>query len=188
MNRLRFGAREIIATLAGCALFVLTEWLEKYLIAQQVLPAEAYYWVQPRVLVITITAVFFGPLSGMFCGLAGDLLINTMFDPFVSYPEVIVLGFYGLVIGMYYGSIHYNSRQFTTKDFLDFNAVTVTVAIFCSMFFVPLSKFFTERSDIFNSITIGARSVVGNSILIGIVVPMIMAVVSSVKRARRRRV
>ena len=184
MSRLRFGAKEIIATLSGCALFVLVEWIEKTLIANSQIPGEFYFWVQLRVLVIAIAAVFFGPISGMMCGLGGDLLVNAMFESYISYPEVLVLGLYGLIMGAYYGSRHYDSRHFTPVDFMDFNAVSIVTGIFCAMFFVPLARFFIERAGIGESILMGARSVIGNSILIGIVCPVIMAIVCAVRRHR----
>ena len=108
MNKIRYGTKEIIATIVGCAVFILAQWLEIYLINEKILPEDTYSWVQFRVLGVAIVSVFFGPVSGVLCGLGGDLLVNLVFDPFISYPEVLSVGLYGLFIGLYYGKYHFD--------------------------------------------------------------------------------
>ena len=175
MERFRYGTKETIATLIGLALFVFVEWLQTFLAARAVIPSNFYQYVQLRVLVIAISAVFFGPLCGVFTGLGGDLLINVIFESRISYPEVIVLGIYGLFMGLYFGRMHYNTkRYFTGKDFVDFNAIQIFAGLFCSLFSVPMLLHFLEDVDVSKGIMIGARSVLGNSIVIGTVVPVIM--------------
>ena len=190
MEKFRFGTKETIATLCALALFVLVEWLEVMMIESGSISPGIYEWVQPRVLVVAAAAVFFGPVAGVFCGVGGDLLINVMFEEAISYPEVMTLGIYGLFMGMYYGKMHYDPAKFSAREWLDFNAIQIFAGIFCSMFFVPMIKFFIENANIYDSVRIGGRSAFGNSVLIGIVLPIAMAIVSAVKRrsnAKRRK-
>ena len=187
MNRLRFGTKEILATIGGCAAVVFLQWLEMYFMRKSVLPAEAYHWVQLRVPVVAAIAVFFGPISGVLCGLGGELLVSTLFDPFLGYPEVLALGLYGFFVGLYYGKLHYDIRHFSPRDFMDFNAVSIIVGLFCSMFFIPLAKFLVDNGDIYDSIAYGAKSIVGNSVVVGIMVPILMGLVSYIYGLHRRR-
>ena len=182
MERFRFGTKETIATLCGIALFVIAEWLEVMMISRGIIPHSVYEWVQPRVLVVAATAVFFGPVAGVFCGVGGDLLINVIFEAVISYPEVIVLGIYGLFMGLYYGKTHYDPARFGAREWVDFNAIQIFAGIFCAMFFVPLMKFFIEGANIYDYVRGGGRSAFGNSILIGLVLPIPMAIVGAVKR------
>lgn len=187
MEKIRYGTKDIIATLAGAVAFLLLNWLELYLIEAKILPADTFSWVQLRVVAVAVVAIFFGPISGAICGLGGDLLVNAIFDPFISYPEVLSLGLYGLLVGTYYGRWHYNRRGFTPRDFVDFNAVSVMAGIVCAEFFVPLAAFFFESRDIYESLQTGAKSVVGNSILVGIVCSVLMGVVVGVRGRRMRK-
>ncbi len=183
MSRFRYGTKEIIATIMGSAAFVLVEWLEKYMISTMMIPADVYFWVQLRVVVVAAVAVFFGPVSGLLCGLGGDLLVNAMFDSFISYPEVLSLGSYGFLMGLYYGREHYDNRHFLPRDFVDFNAISIAMTLFFTMFFIPLTAFFMENIAIDESLVTGAKSAVGNSVLVGIICPILMAIVSAVHNA-----
>ena len=190
MERFRFGTKETIATLCALALFVLAEWLEIILISRGFVPAGFYEWVQPRVLVVAAAAVFFGPVAGVFCGVGGDLLINVIFEEAISYPEVMTLGIYGLFMGMYYGKMHYHPAKFGPREWVDFNAVQIFAGIFCSMFFVPMTKYFIENASIYDGVRIGGKSALGNSIMIGILLPIAMAIVGAAARrseAKRRK-
>lgn len=187
MEKLRYGTKEIIATLLGAVLFMLFQWLEIYLIKAGIMPEEIYSWVQFRVVVVAVVAIFFGPVSGMLCGLGGDLLVNAVFDPFISYPEVLSLGLYGLFMGIYYGKIHFDRRHFTPADFVDFNAIQILCALFCAMFFVPLTAFFIDENSIYDTISVSARTVVGNSILTGIVCPVIMGATVAIEGRKRKK-
>ena len=174
MERFRYGTKETIATLIGLACFVLAEWLQMILADRGILSANLYGWVQLRVLVIAIVAVFFGPLCGVFTGLGGDLLINVIFESKISYPEVIVLGVYGLFMGLYIGRIHFNRKGFTVRDFVDFNAIQIFAGLFCSLFMIPMLLHFIEDIDVTRGVMIGAKSAFGNSVAVGTVVPIIM--------------
>ena len=174
MERFRYGTKETIATLIGLACFVLAEWIQMRLAGRGIIAPGVYQWVQLRVLVIAIVAVFFGPLCGVFTGLGGDLLINVIFESRISYPEVIVLGVYGLFMGLYYGRIHFNRKGFTARDFVDFNAIQIFAGLFCSLFMVPMLLHFLEGVEVTKGVLIGAKSVFGNSVAVGTVVPIIM--------------
>ena len=186
MNKIRYGTKEIIATIVGCMVFILVHWLEIYLINTKILPEDTNSWVQFRVLIVAIVSVFFGPVSGVLCGMGGDLLVKLGFDPFISYPEVLSVGLYGLFVGLYYGKYHFDRRHFTFTDFVDFNAVSVISGLICAMFFAPLADFFIDDVNIYNSIIRGGRAVVGNSILIGILCPVIIAIVVAVEAKKQK--
>lgn len=187
MENFRYGIKEIIVTVCGAALFVLVEWLQMSLIAQGRIPVESYEWVQLRVLVVATTAVLSGPVAGVLCGLCGDLLINTIFETVISYPEVVILGVYGLFMGLYFGKYHYPRSRFTARDFVDFNAIQLLAALFCSMFFMPLFRFLIEDVSLYSGVTTGAKSVAGNSIVIGIICPVIMAIEVAIRNAQNGR-
>ena len=182
MEKFRFGTKETVATLCGLALFVIAEWIEVTMISKGIIPAGIYQWVQLRVLVVAAVAVFFGPVSGVFCGVGGDLPINVIFEAVISYPEVMVLGIYGIFMGMYYGKMHYEPAKFGPREWVDFNAVQIFAGIFCALFFAPMTKYFIERVSIYDSVRVGAKSALGNSVLIGLILPIAMAIVGVVKR------
>ena len=184
MEKFRYGTKETIATLIGMACFVLVEWIQMRLAGQGVIPPTVYEWVQLRVLIIAIVATMFGPLCGVFAGLGGDLLINVIFESRISYPEVIVLGVYGLFMGLYAGKMHFDRRKFTARTFVDFNAIQIFAGLFCGLFMVPMLLLFLEDVDVYKGVRIGSRSAFGNSIVVGLIVPMIMAVVCALNKDR----
>lgn len=188
MEKITYGTREITATVAGIVVLVLVQWLEMNLIKAGILPKETGSWVQFYVAVVAVVAVFFGPISGTLCGLGGTILLNAASGPHISYPNVFSLGLYGLFIGLYYSLYHFKRRRFTPADFVDFNAVSVISGIICMMFFVPLVSFLVEDMSIFDTITVGAKAVIGNSILVGIICPVIMAIVAFAENRKRDRV
>ena len=184
MEKLRYGTNEVIATVGCAVLFVLGQWLEMTLIERGIIPPQVYEWVQLRVLAVAIAAVFFGPISGLLCGLGGDLMINVIFESVISYPEVIVLGLYGFLLGFYFGKMHYVKKNFTPVVFADFTVIHVLIGILCTLFVVPLAKFMLEDVTIRDGVSLGVKSLTGNSILVGTICPVIMAVVGAIKTRR----
>lgn len=183
---MRYGTKEIIATIVGSALVLFVQWLEIIMIKSGILPEDTWSWVQLRVVVVALVAVFFGPISGVMCGLGGDLLVSAIFESYISYPGVISLGLYGLFIGVYCGKMHFDRKSFTPRDFLDFNAVSIASGIFCVMFFIPLAGFFIEKKNIFDSIATGAKTAAGNSVLTGIICPAVMAAVVAARNMKKK--
>ena len=184
LHGFRYGTKEIIATLLGTALFVLAEWFERYLIGIGMIPAFTYEWVQFRVPVVTLVAILFGPFSGMICGLGADLIINSIFEPAISYPEVIVFGVYGFMMGIFHSREHGRSEQFTSRQFLDLNALQIGSGIFCSMFVLPFANFMIYDANIYDTVTIGAKSAAGNSLLTGVICSVIMAIRSVIHQTK----
>ena len=185
MEKFRYGTKETVATIIGMAFFVLVEWLQTRLAGQGIIPPGIYEWIQLRVLVIAIVATLFGPLCGVFAGLGGDLLINVIFESRISYPEVIVLGIYGLFMGLYAGKMHFDRRRFTARTFVDFNAIQIFAGLFCGLFLVPMLLLFLENVDVYKGVRIGSRSAFGNCIVVGIIVPVIMAIVCAATKDRK---
>ncbi len=185
MEKFKYGTKETVATLLGIAFFVLAEWGQMNLARGGIIPDWTYAWVQLRVLVIAIVSVFFGPICGLFSGLGGDLIVNILFESSISYPEVVILGIYGLFMGLYYGRYHF-PKEFSFRDFLDYNAIQIFAGIFCGLFVLPLMLFFIEDIPIYSGVTIGAKSTLGNSILVGVVVSVIMAVYGGISKKRSK--
>lgn len=185
MDKFKFQTKEIIATIIGVAVIVIAKWAEVMLVANGTVPAWVFDWARIRVLVVAIIAVFFGPTCGLLCGVGCNMLINVIFESSIIYPEAFVLGVYGLIVGLYYGKTHYDSKHFGIKDFFVFNAVQIMATIVCALFFVPLLRFLTEGSDVFNEVSAGAKRSLGNAVIIGIVCPFIMLMVKCVRRNGR---
>jgi len=184
-DKFKYSMKDIIATLVGAALFVFAEWIEMHLIMTSVIPREVYEWVQLRVLVIALVGVFFGPISGMLCGLGGDLLINRMFEPMISYPEVLVLGLYGFIMG--YCKYHLPERGISPKDIADFNARQIVAGIFCGIFAIPMTLFLLDNMNIYTAVTIGARSTIGNSVIVAVVCSIAIVIVGAVRSVKYKK-
>ena len=186
MEKLRFGTKEIIATVVAVIVILASKWLETILERSGMPAAILLEWVKPRVLVVAIAAVFFGPWAGMIGGLGGELLINVVFGNIIGYPEIIAMGIYGLFLGLYFGKTHFNIQNFDGRGWIDFNVVQLMAGTFISIFFIPMLSFFIEGSDLNESVVIGAKNTAGNALVVGIICPVIMMIVSAAGRGRRR--
>ena len=187
MDKFRFGTKEIIATVIGATLSIIVRWAENRLLFAGIVDPGVFDWVQPGLFVVALTAVFFGPVSGMLCGIAGGFLGYVMFFPSISYPRVAALGVYGFFLGMYFGKTHYDMSEFSLRTFADFNAVQMLSVIFTGMAFLPLARFLIENVNMYEEMTTGAKSVIGNSVLIGIGCPIAMFIVHAVISRNKKR-
>ncbi len=180
MEKFRYGTKEIIATVLGVALIALAGFCEITLTQSGAVTPEVFEWVIPAIPIITIAAAFFGPVTGLFCGVGGILLQRAMFSSYIDYSEVITLGLFGFFVGMYFGKMHYDPRKFTMTTFLDFNAVQIMTGVFCAMFMLPMLRFMTTNANLYDSVVAGAKYSLGNAILVGLLCPAIMLIVSMV--------
>ena len=179
-ERFKYGTKEIIATVSGCFLMVCVRWLESYLLKAGVIDEQILDWVMLKLLVVAITAVFFGPISGCITGLGGQLLIGVIFGGDISYDVLLVLGFYGFVMGLYFGKMHYDRKNYTMRTFVDFNAVQIMLGIICLLFLIPMSDFMIKDMDLNDGVVTGAKRLVGSILVIGTICPAIMMTVSAV--------
>lgn len=186
MNNFRYGTKEIIATLTGCFLIVCERYFELYLLSKGLITMQVLDWVRLRILVVAIAAVFFGPISGCITGMGGGLLISVIFEKDVSYEGLLVLGFYGFIVGLYFGKMHYDMKRFSARTFVDFNAVQILAGILCALFLVPLVEFMIRDIDLYNGVVTGAKRAAGDILTVGIICPVIMLIVSTLLGNRGR--
>ena len=184
-ERFKYGTKEIIATVSGCFLMVCVRWLETYLLNAGVIDEQILGWFMLKLLVVAIAAVFFGPISGCITGLGGELLIGVVFGGDVNYIELTVLGFYGFVLGLYFGKMHYDRRRFSSRTFVDFNAIQIMLGIICIMFLVPMMEFMIKDVDLNEAVVAGAKRTVGSLVIVGLVCPVIMMAVSAASGSHR---
>lgn len=179
MSKVKFGTVEIIASFLGVLIFVLLEWLEKLGIFSGAISNELYNWVQFRIVILTLVAAVFGPIAGAFCGFAGSMLINVMFEYTISLPEVIVVGLFGIAIGSFSNHFRVRSGGFTTREFMDFCAVSVAASLFAGVMLLPVLLFVMDDKFLNTTIIVGCKSVLGNSILSIIVCGILMSLISN---------
>ncbi len=187
MEKYRYGTKEIAATITGAALIVYFRYLETYLTSSYASAQQLFVWASPRILVVAIAAVFFGPITGMICGLGGDLLIYVIFGTYAGYPEMVVLGTYGFLLGLYYGKMHYDPANFMPRSVLDFNAIQISLGIMSGVLLLPLIKFLSEDVSLYESIERGIKVAVGNSILVGTICPILMFIVFMVIQIKEKK-
>lgn len=184
VEKFRYGTKEIIVTIIGSALAVATQYLELALFPPGSALSALGSLINLRIVVIAAAAVFFGPVAGMLTGLGGELLLNVMFSTSVDYPGILVLGAYGFFIGYYFGKRHYEPERFAPVTIVDFNAVQIMIAIFLSMIALPLSRFIISDINLYDLVITGAKAALVNSVIVGIIVPILMGIVYLVLRLR----
>lgn len=178
LERFRYGTKEIIMTLVGVVVIVLDGWMVTNLLAGDFRYGAVFEWISPGVLVVAVAAVFFGPVTGMLCGLGGPLLIGIMLHGGdINYTEVAISGIYGFILGLYFGKLHYNPAFVNVKTIIDFNAIQIGLGILCKIFMAPLLLFLAEDENLYDSVGSGVKAVIGNTILIGTVCSLIMVIV-----------
>ena len=186
MNNFKFGTKEIIATLTGCFLMVCERYLELYLLSKGIISMQVLDWVRLRILIVALSAVFFGPISGCIAGMGGGLLISVIFEKDVSYEGLFVLGFYGFIMGLYFGKMHYDMKRVSARTIVDFNAVQILAGILCALFLVPLVEFMIRDVDLYSGVVTGAKRAAGDILTVGIICPIIMLIVSALSGSRGR--
>lgn len=187
MENIKFGTREIVAMVTGVALFAAARVLENYIFSKGILPENLAGWFGLGLLIIATSAVFFGPVCGMLCGIGGDLIIRALFGSSVRFLELFTLGLYGLLIGIFYGRLQGNRYRFGIREFVDFNVIQILVGITCGIFIVPLGRFMIDGSDLSESIVYGTQRTLGVSVMVGVILPVIMFIVSRKSSGRKDR-
>lgn len=187
MENIKFGTREIVAMVTGVALFAAARLLENYIFSKGILPESLAGWSGLGLLIIAASAVFFGPVCGMLCGIGGDLIIRALFGSSVRFLELFTLGLYGLLIGIFYGRLQGNRYRFGIREFVDFNVIQILVGITCGIFIVPLGRFMIDGSDLSESIVYGTQRTLGVSVMVGVILPVMMFIVSRKSSGRKDR-
>ena len=187
MENIRFGTREIVAMVTGVVLFAAARLLENYIFSKGILPESLAGWSGLGLLIIAASAVFFGPVCGMLCGIGGDLIIRALFGSSVRFLELFTLGLYGLLIGIFYGRLQGNRYRFGVHEFVDFNVIQILVGITCGIFIVPLGRFMIDGSDLSESIVYGTQRTLGVSVMVGVILPLMMFIVSRKSSGRKDR-
>lgn len=187
MENIKFGTREIVAMVTGVALFAAARLLENYIFSKGILPESLAGWSGLGLLIIATSAVFFGPVCGMLCGIGGDLIIRALFGSSVRFLELFTLGLYGLLIGIFYGRLQGNRYRFGIHEFVDFNVIQILVGITCGIFIVPLGRFMIDGSDLSESIVYGTQRTLGVSVMVGVILPLMMFIVSRKSSVRKDR-
>ena len=186
IENFRYGTKEIVVTVIGAALAILTYYLESMFIAPGAGPAGLLGYMHLRILVVTIAAVFFGPVAGVLVGLGGELLINVMFMPGINYANIIALGFYGAFVGLYFGKLHFDPKDLSGRTFIDFAATQLMAGIFCEMLILPLFEFLLTGRDLYTAVTDGCMIVVVNSVINMLICPIIIGIVHIFRRTPTR--
>lgn len=187
MGKIRFGTKEIIALAVGAVLFACIRMLEYYIESRGIVTEYVAGLVNPGLLVVAAVAVFFGPVSGMLCGIGGNLIVRAMLGSSVRFLELFTLGLYGFLIGIYYGKLHYRYDRFGIRELIDFNVVQVLVGILCGVLILPLGKFLIDGTGINEAVVYGTMSTIGVSITVGVILSLIMFIVSVVASGSSRR-
>ena len=187
MENIKFGTREIVAMVTGVALFAAARLLENYIFSKGILPESLAGWSGLGLLIIATSAVLFGPVCGMLCGIGGDLIIRALFGSSVRFLELFTLGLYGLLIGIFYGRLQGNRYRFGVREFVDFNVIQILVGITCGIFIVPLGRFMIDGSDLSESIVYGTQRTLGVSVMVGVILPVMMFIVSRKSSGRKDR-
>lgn len=187
MGKLKYGTAEIIASFLGIFIFVFLEWLEKTGIFLGVLNNEIYNWLQIRMIILTLVAAMFGPISGVVCGVGGSMLINVLFEYSIDYSEVIVVGLYGLALGRFYDKFKVLAGRFEMQEFIDFCAVQVAASLFSGVLLMPILAFVMEDRYMSSAIIVGIKSVVGNSVTSCFICGVIMTIVSLICKKRKEK-
>ena len=184
MERFRFGTKEIIGTVLSVIIIAVLRYAELALTLSGTIDPRVSEWIIPAIPVVTLAAVFFGPVAGLISGIGGNLVKCAIFSTYIDYPEIITLGVYGLVVGLYFGKMHFDHGRFTGTTFLDFNAVHIMTGIFCGMFLLPMLRFFMEDANLYDSVITGAKYCAGDTAFIAIFCSLIIMAVSFVTKRR----
>ncbi len=186
MDKFRYGTKEIIATVLGVLLMAIAKYVQLATAGAGIVDAQLYGWITPTVPVVAIASVFFGPVTGLLCGVGGELLISEVFSSAVNYPEMLSEGVYGFFVGLYFGKMHFDHRVFSTTKFFDFNAVQIMTGIFCGMFLLPVMNFILEKENLYESVIAVAKVTLGATLLVGVVGSFVMLMVSIFTGSDRR--
>lgn len=182
MNKIVYGVREIIASILGAFLFAFVEWIEKYLISAGIIGNAFYDWVQFGILILTLTAALYGPVAGIICGVGGGLLINVMSLSSFSFPVVASLGVFGLTMGAFYDKFKIRTGEFGGREYFDFAAVSLFAHIASAVMIMPMLAFVIYRDNLYDTITTGVKSLVGNSVVTLVICGVILGIISALAK------
>ena len=186
VEKFRYGTKEIIVTLLGAGLAVLTYYAESLIFAPGSGPYGLFGYIHLRLLVVTLSGVFFGPVAGLLAGLGGELLVNVIFLPTINYPNILALGIYGFFIGLYFGKYHFDPDDLSGSTFVDLAGVMLMAGIFCEMLLLPLLGFLFFDRSLFDAVTDGAMIVIVNSVINMLICMPVIGLVHAIRRVPKR--
>lgn len=178
MSKIVYGVREIIASILGAFLFTFAEWAERYLISTGIIGNAFYDWVQFGILILTLTATLYGPVAGIICGVGGGLLLNVMSLASLSFPVVVSLGLFGLIMGGFYDKFKIRAGEFGGREYFDFAALSLFAEIASTVMVMPMLAFMIYGDNLFDTITMGVKSLVGNSVVTLVICGVILGIIS----------
>ena len=164
-----FNTKTIVAIGIGTAIFFV---LARFAIIPTGIPNTE---IQTSYAFLALIAAVFGPVAGFFVGFIGHALKDITAYGLAWWSWVIVSGFIGLGIGLFFNQFKISAGEFTKKTIISFNIVQVVVQIIgwgliapvldILIYAEPANKVFTQGlvAGLWNIVAVG---VIGTLLLV----------------------
>lgn len=164
-----FNTKTIVAIGIGTALFFV---LARFVIIPTGIPNTE---IQTSYAFLALIAAVFGPVAGFFVGFIGHALKDITAYGSAWWSWVIVSGFIGLGIGLFFNKFKISAGEFTKQTIISFNIVQVVVQLIgwgliapvldILIYAEPANKVFTQGlvAGLWNIVAVG---VIGTLLLI----------------------
>lgn len=164
-----FNTKTIVAIGIGTALFFV---LARFVIIPTGIPNTE---IQTSYAFLALIAAVFGPVAGFFVGFIGHALKDITAYGSAWWSWVIVSGFIGLGIGLFFNKFKISTGEFTKKTIVSFNIVQIVVQLIgwgliapvldILIYAEPANKVFTQGlvAGLWNIVAVG---VIGTLLLI----------------------
>jgi len=169
MKQSVFNTKTIVAIGIGTALFFV---LARFVIIPTGIPNTE---IQTSYAFLALISAVFGPVAGFFVGFIGHALKDITAYGSAWWSWVIVSGFVGLGIGLFFNKFKIEAGEFTKKSIISFNIVQIVVQLIgwglvapvldILIYSEPANKVFTQGivAGLWNMVAVG---VIGTLLLI----------------------
>ncbi|ATP38859.1 ECF transporter S component [Solibacillus sp. R5-41] len=163
MKKSIFNTKTIVAIGVGTALFFI---LARFVIIPTGIPNTE---IQTSYAFLALIAAVFGPIAGFFVGFIGHALKDITAYGSAWWSWVIVSGFIGLGIGLFFNKFKIGAEAFTKKTIISFNIVQTVVQLIGWGLIAPVLDILIYAEPANKVFTQGVIAALWNILAVGVI-------------------
>ena len=164
----KLGTVEVIASIIGTLLFVLIGILMK--------KSEFPYIAETAAILIAAVAALYGPSAAGIAAVAASVLLYAVFGEEIVITHVVSYLLIAVGIGHYAGDFGVREGNFRSRAVKEFIVIHFLVQGFIWLMFIPFSFFMQKRTNLFEMLQSGVKSLLFTLLADLILVPAFLII------------
>lgn len=169
MKKSVFSTKTIVAIGIGAAIFFI---LSRFVAIPSGIPDTN---INTSYAFLALISIVFGPIAGLFAGLIGHALTDMLMWGSVWWSWVVVSGFIGLGIGVFFKQFNIENGEFGKSKIIQFNIVQVVIQAIGWFLIAPILDILIYAEPANKVFTQGFFAGISNIVTVGIIGTILLA-------------